>query len=241
MNNKYQNEELKNKNYYRRYESGYKPIDRNTSFKVILEDLDRQAEIISNLFNIKKKFDIEWAARTAWPNLPGGVEKLFLIPKWNRVFHDYESAVNNAHSLLKKNRDVIHSLDFRFDKFTHTSKSVQVFERLADEQEDNDILVVPAQFGMWHIGESARRACELMSEKQGPLGLFALITMLLTHPERLGHNTDLCIICAGDEIVFNKNLSKSPVIGSPFSLIDFYSVKTNYFFGHYGVASAFIP
>jgi hypothetical protein len=85
------------------------------------------------------------------------------------------------------------------NQLRQSQKSTTMFQKLGDEQNGHDILVVPAQFGIRHRGRSVRRAREVMNANECGLGAFAIGIMLLTHPERLKHYDDLWIDCAGDE------------------------------------------
>jgi hypothetical protein len=70
---------------------------------------------------------------------------------------------------------------------------------LADQQPDNDILVVAAQMGMLHRGSSARRTRISMAGNEFGLGVFSFGCLLLTHPERLSTGETLMVDCGGDE------------------------------------------
>ncbi len=200
------------------YLSGYKPIDRKSSFKEVLQDLKRQAEIIGKLFGLKPSFDIEWA-RKAWKNLPNGAEKLFLIPNWEKVAPTYGEAVQKVLDLIKQTRNGkfynCYEDQLGANQLRQSAKSVSVFQKLAGGQEGQDILVVPAQFGIRHCGRSVRRACEVMNANECGLGPFAVGIMLLTHPERLQDYDDLWIDCGGDEFApfANGDFSWHPYFG----------------------------
>jgi hypothetical protein len=79
-------------------------------------------------------------------------------------------------------------------------KSLAAWKKISRDQGHPDILVVPMQFGLEYRGLSTPIALEIMLEQSqfGP-GSFAIGIMLLTHPERLQHFSDLWIDCAGDE------------------------------------------
>jgi hypothetical protein len=86
------------------------------------------------------------------------------------------------------------------DKFLRQSDRSKLAEKiLAEQQGDNDILVVAAQAGMLHRGCSARRTRVALHGNEFGLGVFAFGCMLLTHPERLSTVDTLMIDCSGDE------------------------------------------
>lgn len=110
------------------------------------------------------------------------------------------------------------------------------------EQQQGDILVVPAQFGLHHRGRSVRRAREVMNANEFGLCAFAVGIMLLTHPERLQHHENLWIDCAGDEYAPDAggDWSRAPLFGFGGGKVEF---GTHWFGGGggiYGSASGFV-
>jgi hypothetical protein len=86
------------------------------------------------------------------------------------------------------------------EKYLRQSERSQMAENiLAEQQTGNDILVVGAQAGMLHRGASARRTRVVAAGNEFGLGVFALASILLTHPERLCGGDVLMIDCCGDE------------------------------------------
>ena len=80
-----------------------------------------------------------------------------------------------------------------------SANAEQSIRDLSESQGNPDILIIAAQFGMRHRGRSVRRVRALMDSGEFGLSTFAICCMLLTHPERLRQDNDLCIDCAGDE------------------------------------------
>lgn len=70
---------------------------------------------------------------------------------------------------------------------------------LSEQQSDNDILLLPAQFGIRHRGRSVRRGREVYVASEFGNGSKDIGTMILTNPIRLQHLDDLWIDCGGDE------------------------------------------
>ena len=243
VTNQYADEEVKSSYGYL---SGYKPINRNSSFEEVLQDLNRQAEVISKLFGIKQSFDVEWA-RKAWANLPDGAEKLFLIPRWEKVAPTYGEAVQKVLDLIKQTRNGAfynyREGELGPNKLRQSQKSTTMFQKLGDEQNGHDILVVPAQFGIRHRGRSVRRARALMNANECGLGAFAIGIMLLTHPKRLQHYDDLWIDCAGDEFtpVADADFSRSPFFGFSGGGVGFGTNDVGDAGGSYGSASVCLP
>jgi len=130
-------------------------------------------------------------------------EGWFAIPKWEKLASTYGEAVQKVLDMIKKTREG----KFQNYREGHLgpeylrqhAKTARMFQVIADQQRNHDILVVPCQFGILHRGKSVRRAREVMNSSEFGLGAFAVGIMLLTHPERLQHHDDLWIDCAGDE------------------------------------------
>jgi hypothetical protein len=185
ITNQYADEEVKSSYGYL---SGYKP-------KGITEQTNRLRELFPGIGYANEKL--------AEQVLPENVEGWFAIPRWQKVAQTYGEAVQKVLDLIKQTRSGAFQ-NYRKGELGPTqlrqsAKSVSIFQKLGDEQKEQDILVVPAQFGLRHRGRSVRRAREVMNANECGLGAFAIGIMLLTHPERLKHYDDLWIDCAGDE------------------------------------------
>jgi hypothetical protein len=171
------------------YLSGYKKP------KGITEQTNRLREMFPWLGEANEKL--------AEQVLPENAEGWFAIPRWEKVAPTYGGAVQKVLSVIKKTRNGAfcnyREGELGANHLRESPKTVSVFQKLAGEQEGQDILVVPAQFGIRHRGLSVRRARALMNANECGLGAFAIGIMLLTHPERLKHYDDLWIDCAGDE------------------------------------------
>jgi hypothetical protein len=134
--------------------------------------------------------------------LSDGAEGWFAIPRWEKIAPTYGEAVQKVLDLIKQTRSG-KFYNYREgqlgpDRLKQSDRTAAAFEKLGEEQGD-DILIVPAQFGIKHRGRSVRRAREVFAGNEFGLGAFAIGIMLLTHPERLAHYDDLYIDCAGDE------------------------------------------
>jgi hypothetical protein len=216
---KYKDEEVDSKYGYL---SGYeKP-------KGITEQTNRLRELIPGIGYADEKI--------AEGELPKGTEGWFAIPKWQSVAPTYAEAVPKVFDLIKKTCDgkFYNCRDGQIvnERLRQTAKTEAMFQKLGDEQNDHNILVVPAQFGLRHRGRSVRRAREVMNANECGLGAFAIGIMLLTHPERLSHYDDLWIDCAGDE--FDDPDSEASFAHAPYFFFDDGKVK----FGAGGVAYA---
>lgn len=255
ITNQYADEEVESSYGYL---SGYKPIDRKTSFEDVMYDLHNQYDILTKLLSIsidedrdlrfgtKPHYDAMYAKKI-WENLPKVAEKLFLIPQWEKVAPTYGEAVQKVFNLIKQTRNGAFynypNGELGPNQLRQSQKSTTMFQKLGDEQNGHEILVAPAQFGIRHRGRSVRRAREVMNVNECGLGAFAIGIMLLTHPERLKHYDDLRINCAGDEFApdAGAGFSGSPYFEFRGSGVGFGTDDVGRACGFYGSASVCLP
>ena len=185
ITNQYADEEVESSYGYL---SGYTP-------KGITEQTNRLRELFPGIGYANEKL--------AEGALPENAEGWFAIPRWEKVAPTYGEAVQKVLDIIKQTRNGAfyncREGELGPNQLRQSAKAKSMFQKLGDEQKDQDILVVPAQFGIRHRGRSVRRAREVMNANECGLGAFAIGIMLLTHPERLQHYDDLWIDCAGDE------------------------------------------
>lgn len=230
ITNQYADEEVKSSYGYL---SGYKP-------KGITEQTNRLRELFPGIGYANEKL--------AEQVLPENAEGWFAIPRWEKVAPTYGEAVQKVLDLIKQTRSGAFQ-NYREGELGPTqlrqsAKSVSIFQKLGDEQKEQDILVVPAQFGLRHRGRSVRRAREVMNANECGLGAFAIGIMLLTHPERLKHYDDLWIDCAGDEFAPRADgvFSGSPYFRFLDGEVEFAaSDAVDIAYGRYGSASVCLP
>lgn len=230
VSDRYKNEEVKSTFGYL---SGYKKPEGITEQTNIL----RQA--FPELGNACEKI--------AQGEVPKGAEGWFAIPKWETMAPTYGEAVQKVIDAIKKSRDGkfynYREGELGENQLRQSARTSAVFQKLALEQKDHDILVVPAQFGLRHRGRSVRRVREVLLGNEFGLGAFAVGIMILTHPERLMNYDDLLIDCAGDEFAPGADGKFS---GAPFFYFDGGEVEfgTSDVSGaddDYGAASGFSP
>ncbi|MDA3802991.1 MAG: hypothetical protein PF488_03830 [Patescibacteria group bacterium] len=190
VSNQFKDEErISNYGYLSGYLSGYKPKGRG-----ITEQTNRLRELFPGIGYADEKL--------AEVELPPNAEGWFAIPRWEKIAPTYGKALQKVLDLIKQTRiDVFYNCREGLlgpQYLRQSQKSSKAFQKLGDEQKDYDILIVPAQFGLRYRGFSVRRALEVMNASEFGLGAFAIAIMILTHPERLQHDNDLWIDCAGD-------------------------------------------
>lgn len=228
INNRFANEEVSS-NYG--YLSGYKP-------KGITEQTNILRQLIPGIGFADEKL--------ASQPIPEGAEGWFAIPKWQSVAPTYGEAVEMVLDLIKKTRDG-KFYNYREGQLgpknlRQSEKSAKMFEKLANEQKNYDILVVPAQFGILHRGRSVRRVREVMNANQFGLGAFAVGIMLLTHPERLQDYNDLWVDCAGDEFSeADGDFSEAPIFIFSVDGVRFGTSWIGHTRDYCGSVSGFVP
>lgn len=160
-----------------------------------------QANILRMLFPGVGYADERIAERT----LPPGAEGWFAIPRWETFAATYTEALERVLTKLSLTRRFrnYRAGQLGSEYLNQSVKTCQLFQRLGQEQKCNDILVVPAQFGLRHQGRSVQRARWNFMEHEFDLGVFAVSCMLLTHPERMVHWPQLQVVSAGDENKIN--------------------------------------
>jgi hypothetical protein len=203
-------EEIFSDSTYPEQYKGAKPIvdQINMIAKIFALDPTQTFEYVKNLRWAKGWFGEGPTALNdifgvSQPELPSKAEGLFAIPQWRIIAPSYNEAVQIVLTKLSQ------ASDNRFRNWLRgklgsknlrqTTKTTEAFQRLADQQQDNNILIVAAQFGLWHRGRSVRRTHEIMTMNEFGLDTFSVGIMLLTHPERLDKLEYLAIDCAGDE------------------------------------------
>ncbi len=213
------------------YLSGYKP-----------KGITEQTNVLRQLFP-----GIGYANEAlAQQPIPEGAEGWFAIPRWQKVAKTYPEAVQIVLNLIKKTRGKFYNYrDGQIDQqhLRQSSKTAKMFQALGEQQKDNDILVVPCQFGKRHAGRSVRRAREVMLTSEFGLDAFSIGIMLLTHPERLQQLNDLWIDCAGDEFSGGggSSFGLAPCFGFCVGGVEFGASGVGSAGGRYGSSSAFGP
>ena len=213
------------------YLSGYKP-----------KSITEQTNVLRQLFP-----GIGYAnEKLAEQSLPEGTEGWFAIPRWQKVAKTYPEAVQIVLDLIKKTRGKLYNWregQIDAQHIRQSAKTAKMFQALGEQQKDNDILVVPCQFGKRHAGRSVRRAREVMLTSEFGLDAFSIGIMLLTHPERLQHYDDLWIDCAGDEFSDggDSSFGHAPCFYFHDGKVKFDTYGVDGANGYCGSSSAFVP
>jgi len=174
----------------------------------------KQVDFLAEEFNLSPDEALEFI-ESVLPTLvlPAGAEGWFAIPAVEvvaqRCFPEITGLANRyCHAVKLVLEKISQSREFSSRKSKqeiipsrfHQHERTFRFLGQITKQQESDILIVPAQFGMRHRGRSIRWARECFVENEFGLGSFAIGCMLLTHSERLGNSwEELIIDCPGDE------------------------------------------
>jgi hypothetical protein len=182
-----------------------------------------------------------------------GAEGWFALPNLWRpepaLSGTYNDHVVGVFDLIKQDRNVkFHNFrdgQLGPERLRQSVVTEAALRKLSEVQGHPDILVVSCQFGITQRGRSVRRACEVMvDQNQFGLGSFAVGIMLLTHPDRLKHNDDLWIDCAGDE--FDEPDAGGRIVRAPYfrffdGSVMFGAHWSDRAYGYCGSASGVLP
>ncbi|MGH9599715.1 MAG: hypothetical protein ACRD27_07600 [Terracidiphilus sp.] len=158
-------------------------------------------------------------------DLPEGAEGWLAIPRWQDLAATYNEAVEMALAALTAKRRFANRIAGRLgpEYLRQHERTVLAEKILAEQQQGSDILVIALQAGMVHRGCSARRTREAMVGNEFGLGVFAIVCLLLTHPERLSTTETLMIDCGGDEYSLrgDRTFDRVPLFDYDMSGIEF--------------------
>lgn len=207
----------------------------------VVRNIKKQIEVIQQLFPHIGSADMSVVRQP----LPQHAEGWFAIPQWQTLGTTYSKAVKKVMAMIKLRRNYCDGAGngFFLNDLRQCNKSVKMWQKLANQQNDNDILIIPAQFGLRHRCHSALRAREVFEVNEFGLGVFAAGIMLLTHPEREVQFDQLHVDCVGDNFSDDKRLGdKSPIfdINYESGMLRLDTHFSDDVYGKYGSASAFL-
>ncbi len=190
------------------------------------------------------------------PALPEGAEGWFAIPSTvalaAKLFPNLTdpaeqnfAGVSLILSMVAASRDFSDYLlgPIETTQLRVATRTAGALVQITEAQDMSDILIIAAQFGLLHRGESVRRAREVMDANQFGLGALAVGSMLLTHPERLQHYDYLWIDCAGDEFSPGPDgeFGSVPCFNFSHGRVEFDTCSISDSSAYCGSASAFLP
>lgn len=187
-----------------KYLSGYQA---HPSVEQNIDDMTNELKKLKDLFpelanaNVSAEFMEKIANGEV--TLPHGMERWTLVPRWQVLAKTYGEAVEKMLAAIDKDRRGKFQ-NYRKgalgpDRLRQMQKTIGDWDKIAAQQADCDILIVPVQLGLKHRGKSVRRARVTFVNGEFGLGAFAVGITILTHPERLMNYDDLWVDCSGDE------------------------------------------
>ena len=177
--------------------------------------------------------------------LPAGAEGWFAIPRWQKVADNYGAALEQALAQLNSKRKFKNYREGELgpDRIRQHPRTVAMLEQIG-EQQTGDILIVPAQYGMWHRGRSVRRARECFATHEFGFGAFAGSCMALVHPERYVRSEELDTDLPGDEYDYpddDGRFSHAPILNFNGGRLRFDAHWYDDVYDFYGSVSGFLP
>lgn len=205
-----------------------------------IQKISRQIDALRQIFPTLGSADEAVADRP----LPEGAEGYFAIPRWEKIADSPAESVATIVSKLSSTRPVMNLREGYLKPLYMRPhiRTANMLLKLCQEQEEHDILIVPAQFGLRHRGRSARRGRQIYTREEFGLGAFAVGCMLITHPDRMRHWEHLQVECSGDEcgeLDYEARYSV-PVYEFGERMVEFRTRSRADFNVHYGSATGFL-
>jgi hypothetical protein len=221
------------------------------------EPIVQQIEVIAKLFKLDPTKALAFAKTL--PELSNGAEGWFAIPSPKALSKQQGQAIEDPNEqcgiasqqlckvrLEQKNRASFYSyLEGKLSPMyirIHP-KTAEAYDKLIEDQDNSDILIVACQLGMRYRGKSVRRAIETFEPNEFGLDIVAALAIELAHSTRFVRYDELDISLPGNQY-------RSAAVG------DFVVAPRLYFLGGrlrldaygvelydacYGAASGFLP
>lgn len=158
-----------------------------------------QAEIIQSFTGIKLNYSrLEDIARSP---LPVGAESWFVIPKQKGLY--FEAMLDLIEKMREKNKLYPH-VDLRKKSIVRAERTVKALDLIQRKQDIGDAIVIPAQFGAKHKGQSVENVQKKLAPNEFGLGAYEIGWMLLIHSGRVYKDDQLHIDCPADFYYFPK-------------------------------------
>lgn len=167
-------------------------------------------------------------------------EGIFAIPHYKLIAPTYNKAVMKVMKAITSTRN---TYDYQSGNWTaQYLRQLSIKQNFWNAQKE-EIILIPAQFGLIHRGKSVETVCTGLSNNELPLGIYECLIMLLTHPDRLQSYDNLWIDCPGDEysLVAAAVFGYAPCVcfGGGGVRVGAHAVSVAH--GRYGSASGFVP
>jgi hypothetical protein len=213
----------------------------------------KQVKEIALIFGLNPNQALEFADNL--PPLPDGSEGYFAIPSVDALAkihfpevidpaEKYCRAVQFVHAKIAASRSFYNNYRGQITpaQLRVSDRTKRALNCIAKTQ-PGDIVIIAAQLGMGHRGESVRRAGVIFTDDEFGLGSLAVGSIILTNPRRLDNWKELDIICSGDESStdFDNDFSYAPYFAFSKGKIVFKTLKVCYAGPFYSSASGFLP
>lgn len=197
----------------------------------IVKSVDSQMSLLNKLFGIKKLSGYEIPE-----NMSEGV---FAIPHWKLIGTTYNDAVIKVLEEIKAFRP---SYDWRNGHWSADYlRQLPVKEQFWSSQKE-EIILIFAQFGQSHAGESVEIVRSKAKSTELPFGIYEVGIMLLMHPERLQDKNDLWMDCPGDQYSYSGDgvFECAPYFGFCDGMVKFDAGDVSDVYGDCGSASGLV-
>jgi hypothetical protein len=212
-----------------------------------------QVNALAEIFGLDPKRTLEFAKNL--PELPDSAEGWFAIPTVDALAAKHFPEVTDPADKYCRAVQLVHAeiagsrkfYNWRYSEVTPNrlrvhARTVHALDLIAENQ-PGDILIVAAQLGMRHRGESVRRARETFTSGEFGLGSLAVGSIVLVHPERLVRWEELDMDCSGDEFVPDaaRGFDRAPYFEFLGGEVEFGAYWIDYSSDGCGSVSGFLP
>lgn len=207
--------------------------------------LEEQYKVLLKHFPVLqgKMYNLEFENKVLHEKAEGN----FLYFDWRIIDSTYCGALQKFLVEYRKslNDDLINHYSREFDSsdLRQIERTAKFLDTIKEQQKDYEILVIPAQFGYLHKGYLANKERASFADNEFCLGPFEVGLMLLTHPGRLVHNSNLRIVCQGGETSLFRGWKweNSPIFYYQGGLVSFGGIPNWDIWWNIGSATAFTP
>jgi hypothetical protein len=205
-------------------------------------DFDEQVAVLRNWWPAIDP-DSAWRYRKnlGTTELPHRAEGLFVLVS-PHFFRSRETGVRDVLAALREQRrgKFRSYLDGKLDvaHLQQRKRTMEASNRLLIEQ-GGDLLVVPAQFGARRKGKTTVKHPD---PNEFNLDMLSVGCMLLTHPHRFVHDSDLHVNCGGEEVAryAPRSFTHTPYFQFVRGKLRLDSMITDMTFPHDGAATGFL-
>ena len=196
--------------------------------------IDKQIKQLAQCLKLDSQDALTFAKKIKQRKLPLNAEGFIAIPWWEAFAPTYSKAVQLLCSLIEQTRPFYYE-KFRLKEFPEKYFCLNEYSKEALDkikaQQSSDILILPAQAGLQHKGESILYARdEFLLSKDGEFGgdIIMGLTIILNHPERISEFDELEMDFPGVEYSFDGCDTSSGVL----SLSYYGNREVGFVYGH---------